>query len=92
MDRFGYAVVDIYDGRGKFRRRRVHRMVLLAHVGLPKNGEECRHLNDVKLDNRAQNLAWGTRSENVIDSYKNNPGLREKLSSAQRERRRRENT
>lgn len=30
-----------------------------------------RHLNDDKSDNRAENLAWGTHSQNLIDAYVN---------------------
>ena len=30
-----------------------------------------RHLNDVKTDNRPENLAWGTQSNNVRDSVRN---------------------
>lgn len=32
---------------------------------------ECRHLNDIKTDNRIENLKWGTRQENVSDKIKN---------------------
>jgi len=32
---------------------------------------ECRHLDDVKTNNRIDNLAYGTRDENVRDGLKN---------------------
>lgn len=47
---------------------RVHRVVLLAWAGPPDPGHEARHLNGVRHDNRAENLAWGTRSQNRDDS------------------------
>ena len=45
----------------------VHRLVLMAFVGLPKPGQEARHLNGNPSDNRLTNLAWGTRVENASD-------------------------
>jgi protein gp37 len=42
----------------------VHRLVLLAFNGKPCEDEEACHRNGNKLDNRAANLRWGTRSEN----------------------------
>ncbi len=46
---------------------RVHSLVLSAFVGPRPDGMECRHLNSIKSDNRLENLAWGTRRENVDD-------------------------
>ena len=51
--------------------KRVHRMVLEAFVGPCPEGMQCRHLNDVKNDNRLNNLAWGTRKENSADAIRN---------------------
>lgn len=47
----------------------VHRMVLLAFVGdPPRPDDDARHLNGNPSDNRLENLAWGTRSDNVQDA------------------------
>ena len=70
-DKHGYFCCDIYDGRGKFKRLRVHRLVLFAFRGLPKYKQEGRHLNDIKTDNQLSNLKWGTRGENCKDFYRN---------------------
>jgi hypothetical protein len=51
--------------------RTVHSLVLLAFVGDRPTGQEVRHLNDVKLDNRLENLAYGTHSENMHDRVRN---------------------
>lgn len=49
----------------------VARLVLLAFVGPPGPGEECRHLNDISTDCKLSNLAWGTRLENRQDAVNN---------------------
>lgn len=45
----------------------VHRLVILAWVGEPLPGQECRHLDGNPLNNQLGNLAWGTRAENAAD-------------------------
>jgi len=62
----GYPVVELSkDGRS--RESLVHRQVLSAFQGGPPPGNECRHLNGIPTDNRIENLAWGSRSENTVD-------------------------
>lgn len=65
----GYRTVLLYPGR---IRRRIHRLVLEAFVG-PKPSPEhvACHLNDIKDDNRVENLVWGTSKENHQHSVKN---------------------
>ena len=53
---------------GRNNSRCVHELVLLAFVGPPPEGHECRHLNGNPADNRLENLRWGTRSENIRDA------------------------
>lgn len=67
----GYLYVYLYDGSGNQTKCFVHRAVLMAWVGLPKDGEETRHLNDIPIDNRLENLCWGSRIENVEDKRRN---------------------
>lgn len=52
---------------GRTKRNAVHRLVLLAHIGGPLEGQECRHLNGDPKDNRLENLTWGTAAENMAD-------------------------
>lgn len=47
---------------------KVHRLILMAFCGLPKEGQIGCHKNDVKIDNRLENLYWGTREDNAKDS------------------------
>lgn len=60
----GYLRVTL-SREGEQRRFLVHRLVLSAFAGI--SDLETRHLNGVRFDNRLENLAWGTRSENARD-------------------------
>lgn len=87
----GYFVVTIAEGKPKRRNKAfVHRMVLLAYVGLPPEGKPLgRHLNGNSQDNFASNLAWGDAKDNAADAVRHGtvgPGElahRRKLSKAQ---------
>lgn len=52
---------------GITRSRAVHRLVLHAFSGPRPEGMVGRHLNSASLDNRAENLAWGTPKQNMAD-------------------------
>ncbi|MBQ6771344.1 MAG: HNH endonuclease [Bacteroidales bacterium] len=69
--RDGYLYLYLYDGHGNQKKMYLHRLILMAWVRMPKPNEEARHLNDIHDDNRLENLAWGTRMENVGDKRKN---------------------
>ena len=47
--------------------RNVHALIMLAFVGPPPPGLEVRHLNGNNYDNRLENLAYGTHSQNQLD-------------------------
>ena len=69
----GYRTVGITRRAGeKSSTQLVHRLVCQAFHGDPPSPEhtDVRHLNGDKRDNRAENLAWGTRSENMLDVVK----------------------
>lgn len=68
----GYPYVNLYDKDNVPRVHYVHHLVLNAFVGeKPFDAAVARHLNDVKNDNRVENLAWGTESDNSFDKVKN---------------------
>lgn len=54
----------------------VHVLVCRAFHGEPLDGQEVRHLNGDPHDNRAANLAWGTRSENQRDKLAHGTDMR----------------
>ena len=56
----------VYPKRG--RKLYVHRAILEAFVGPCPVGQEGRHLDGNPTNNRLDNLAWGTRLENVADT------------------------
>jgi NUMOD4 motif/HNH endonuclease len=48
----------------------IHRAVAWAFIGQQKKGTEVRHLNGDSQDNRLENLAYGTKSDNIKDAKK----------------------
>ena len=64
-----YAVSLTYHNRKETRL--VHHLVCEAFHGPRGDGQVARHLNDVKLDNRAENLAWGSKTDNRRDAVRN---------------------
>lgn len=48
----------------------VHRLVLMAFVGLPNKDHITRHLDGNPINNNLVNLKWGTASENQQDSIR----------------------
>jgi hypothetical protein len=63
----GHLDVNLTDTAGRIARHLVHRLVLLTFRSGPSPGQVCRHLNGNPVDNRLENLVWGTISENVQD-------------------------
>lgn len=45
-----------------------HRLVAEAYIPNPDNLPVVMHLNDNPLDNRVENLKWGTQKDNVHDA------------------------
>lgn len=63
----GYHRVSLFRD-GKMHSFAVHRLVLLVFVGPPPSPDSVtRHLNGKRLDNRVENLAWGTVQDNHDD-------------------------
>lgn len=50
----------------------VHQLVMESFVRQRGTGEYICHKNDNKLDNRLENLYFGSPSENILDQVKNN--------------------
>ena len=66
----GYLQVGLYKN-GVCRRATVHRLVCQAFKPNVEGLSEVNHINEDKLDNRASNLEWCSRSSNARhSSYK----------------------
>jgi hypothetical protein len=70
-DRKGYLRVNLRVKAGVIVTAKIHELVLIAFVGPKPPGMEARHLDDDKANNRLENLAWGTHSENMGDRFRN---------------------
>lgn len=67
-----YRAVTLTDAEGVQRTSTVHRLVLRAFAGAPPAGAtNGLHADDDPANNRADNLRWGTRSQNAVDSVVN---------------------
>lgn len=68
--RTGYAVVNLCrDLPRQSRTKYVHRLVLEAFVGKCPRGQQTRHKDGVRNNNRLSNLAWGTQKQNEADKF-----------------------
>lgn len=68
-DSTGHVAVNL-SGGGR-RKNPVHQLVLKTFVGPAPKGHIIRHLNGEALDNRLENLAYGTHRENILDDFRN---------------------
>jgi len=68
-DNKGYLQV-ILCKNGKMFSKKIHALVLSSFVSPRPERRECRHLDGNKLNNKLENLQWGTSSENRKDSIK----------------------
>lgn len=68
-DRLAYLYVHLSAG-GTQRRIAIHRLVSAAFIGECPEGQEVRHLDGNQGNNSASNLAYGTKSENVLDQVR----------------------
>lgn len=63
----GRPLVNFWSAEQGAKAKFVHTVVLEAFVGPRPEGQVCRHLNGDPLDNRLENLKWGTLRENSAD-------------------------
>lgn len=76
----GYLEVSLWKFN-KGKHKRVHRLVADAFCEKAAGQDDVNHLDGNKLNNAARNLAWCTKSENMIHAYKN--GLQTRTSKGE---------
>lgn len=81
----GYKLVQLIARCGKRVWKKVHRIVAAAHIPNPENKPEVNHIYGVKWDNRASQLEWMTRAENLQhmrdEGLTRGPGKKRKKSN-----------
>jgi len=68
VNKSGYLYIGGYSGSGKDKKRiwlRIHRVVFEEFVGPIQNGMEIDHKNNIKTDNRLENLQMLSRLQNI---------------------------
>lgn len=66
----GYKYCGIrYEGENVNRSKRVHRLVAEAFIPNPNNYPIVGHKNNIKSDNRVENLYWTTVKENTQKAF-----------------------
>ena len=63
IDRYGYKAVTLFKD-GKSHYITVHRVVAKAFIPNPFSKRCVNHINEIKTDNRVENLEWVTIKEN----------------------------
>lgn len=67
----GHLNMRMTDKDGNLKEVYLHRLLAQTFIPNPDNLPLVRHLNDIKDDNRLENLAWGTQLDNQKDSVRN---------------------
>jgi hypothetical protein len=67
----GYMLLCLSDVDKKRYNIRIHTVVMQTFVGFPDEGLVICHKNDIKTDNRLENLYYGTPMDNAIDKLRN---------------------
>ena len=67
---YGYCYCGIlYKGKGRLISKRVHRLVAQAFIPNPNQYKVVGHKNNIKNDNRVENLYWTTTQENTQKAF-----------------------
>lgn len=85
----GYLAVCLYGKGGKngrFTQTSVHRMVAEAFVPNPRGCSEVNHIDEDKQNNRADNLEWCTRRENIRHGTCIERSVKKRINNVPRQR------
>ena len=82
----GYQVINILFDNGERKMCYIHRIILETFKGIDKDRPCVNHINEIKNDNRLENLEWVTAKDNC-NSGEHNKKLAESLRSGNNNRR-----
>ena len=66
----GYVYVHLFNGDGKGKLMRLHRVVAEAFIDNPCGLDQVNHINGDKADNKATNLEWCSQGENMAHAIR----------------------
>lgn len=70
-DPAGYMQLCLSDVTKKRHNIRIHIVVAQTFLGFPEKGLIVCHYNDIKTDNRLENLRYDTHKSNILDAQRN---------------------
>jgi hypothetical protein len=70
-DPSGYMQLCLSDINKKRHNIRIHTVVTQTFLGLREDGFVVCHFNDIKTDNRLENLRYDTQQANILDAQRN---------------------
>lgn len=70
-DKAGYMQLCLSDINKKRYNIRIHTVVTQTFLGFPEEGFVVCHHNDIKTDNRLENLRYDTQKANIADAQRN---------------------
>ena len=70
-DPAGYMQLCLSDINKKRHNIRIHVVVAQTFLGFPEEGLIICHYNDIKTDNRLENLRYDTHRSNILDAQRN---------------------
>lgn len=70
INKRGYQRINL-SKNGEVKLLSIHRLVAIAFISNPDNKSDVNHINDIRYDNRVENLELCNQSENQIHAFKN---------------------
>ena len=70
-DKRGYMQLCLSDTNKERHNIRIHIVVAQTFLGFPEEGLVVCHFNDIKTDNRLENLRYDTQKSNIHDAQRN---------------------